>query len=201
MEARLIASALRLEDFPPSTKMEIAFAGRSNVGKSSLLNSLIGRKNLAKVSKTPGKTQCINFYEVENKYYFVDLPGYGYARTSMALRQRWGVIIPDYLRSRKNLRCLLQLVDARHPPMPSDQELFDALQNEFRLPVIVVATKSDKINTSRKKQVLNEIKAHFKSTQDYPIVLFSSVTGEGKNAVWQLIRERLYDSKTEKTST
>ncbi len=197
MEARLIASALRLEDFPPSTKLEIAFAGRSNVGKSSLLNSIIGRKKMAKVSKTPGKTQCINFYEVENKYYFVDLPGYGYARTSMALRQRWGVIIPDYLRSRRNLRCVLQLVDARHPPMPSDQELFYALQDEFHLPVIVVATKSDKINASRKRQVISEIKTHLKSAEDFPIVLFSSVTGEGKNALWQLIREKVQSSTTE----
>lgn len=189
MDVRFVGSVLRLEDLPRDGRPEIALAGRSNVGKSSLLNTLVQRHNIAKVSKTPGKTRCMNYYLVDNMFYFVDLPGYGFARTSKALRQHWGEVIPAYLGGRSSLRGIIHLIDARHPPMETDKELFHALVQEFRLPVLLVATKSDKLKMSQKKQMLNVIKQHLECPEDTPIVLFSSISGEGKNILWQLIRQ------------
>lgn len=193
LNAILIASALSPEDFPPANKPEIAFAGRSNVGKSSLLNTLVGRKGLAQVSKSPGKTQCIHFYEVEGSYRFVDLPGYGYARVSKSLRQQWGVVIPQYIKTRSTLRAVVHVIDSRHDPMESDIELLRFLR-EMPVSILFAATKSDKLKSSERRKIVDGLKRGLELNEEDRFVLFSSVTGEGCRELWRAIREELSKS-------
>lgn len=190
VKARFVVSAMRPEDFPRDRKPEIAFAGRSNVGKSSLLNAMVGRKGLAKTSKTPGKTRTINFFEIDGRFYFVDLPGYGFAKAPRRLKQQWGDLIPQYLKTRADLRMVVHLIDARHPPMPNDYELLDLL-GTIRIPVLLVATKSDKLKPSQRNGSLQRIRQDLELDDDALVVLFSSVTGEGARAVWDVLRERI----------
>ena len=184
-------SAYSFEDFPHTRKPEFAFSGRSNVGKSSLINTLVNRKKLARTSSTPGKTQCINFYNMDNKFYLVDLPGYGFAKVPDKVKDEWAELIDDYLYNRRNLFGLIQLVDARHKPTEDDQLMVDWLK-ETGLPTIIVATKVDKIKRSKRNKQENLIISTLDIAKvDIEFTFFSAKTGEGKNKVSGFIHRLL----------
>ena len=171
---------------PENTLPEIAFAGRSNVGKSSLINSLLGRKSFARTSSQPGKTQTLNFYRINDDLYFTDLPGYGYAKVSMELRMKWGKVIEKYFRTSKQLCCIIQLVDIRHDPTKDDVAMFDWIKSTgFK--TFVVATKADKISRGAVKAQIQAIKKVLKVPEDVPVIPFSSVTKQGVAEIWQQI--------------
>jgi GTP-binding protein len=162
---------------------EIAFLGRSNVGKSSLINSLLQRKGLAKASNTPGRTQSINFFLINESFYFVDLPGYGYAKVSKATRADWGRIAEDYLLNRRELALSVQLIDSRHAPTGLDRELFDWLDFNGKNR-IVAATKADKLSNNQLLKQLRDAKEVFSGTD---VVACSVQTGKGREELWQHI--------------
>jgi GTP-binding protein len=169
---------------------EIVLAGRSNVGKSSLINCLLERKNLARTSSQPGKTQTLNYYRINNAFYFVDLPGYGYAKVSKAQRKQWGQMIEDYLLNRKEMKLLLHVVDMRHPPTKDDCLMREWLEY-YRIPARIVATKADKIPRGKWSSHLNVIRKAFHCEQEEPIVPFSSVERTGKEELWAVIEQVL----------
>lgn len=162
---------------------EISFLGRSNVGKSSLINSLLGRKKLARTSNTPGRTQSINFFLINNSFCFVDLPGYGYAKVPKSIKAEWGKMAEDYLANRRQLVLSIQIVDVRHKPSDLDLELYDWLSFHHKKS-LVVATKADKLSNNKLRKSLDVI-AH--CMPESVILPYSSVTGKGKEAVWQHI--------------
>ncbi len=161
----------------PSTLPEIAFSGRSNVGKSSLINKLLQRKSLARVSATPGKTATINFYRVDTMR-LVDLPGYGYARVSDAERRRWADLIEGYFNDQRDLRLVLQLVDMRHPPSKDDYQMLNYLTDR-EIPFIIVLTKADKLNKAQRLQRLKALATELEDFEGVKIIPFSALTGEG----------------------
>lgn len=179
----LEAVGVKFEQFPETGLPEVAFAGRSNVGKSSLINGLINRKALARTSGQPGKTQTINFYNVEEKLYFVDLPGYGYARTSKANRTSWGKMIDYYLNRRKELGMIMLLVDIRHKPNENDQQMMDYIRNSGLEP-LVIATKADKLKRSQVRKHVKIIADTLKLGSIDQVIPFSSMTKEGKDEIW-----------------
>ena len=170
---------------PESELPEIAFSGRSNVGKSSLLNKLVRRKALARVSATPGKTREINFFRVNDAFHLVDLPGYGYARVSKAARHAWRPLIEGYLRTSTQLRGVVQLVDARHEPSADDLRMMDFLAS-LGVPTIVVATKVDKLSRSERGPTLAALAAHLGIEEDQ-LIPFSARTGEGRDDLAQAV--------------
>lgn len=174
---------------PPSDVPEIAFAGRSNVGKSSLLNKLFNRKSLARVSSVPGKTITINFYDVDG-YKFVDLPGYGYAKLSKSERDRFGELMEGYFQSGRNLKLVVQLVDMRHKPSQDDFGMIDFMQ-QMNIPFIVVCTKADKLKVKEFKKREQEIKEELSMVDDNLIIPFSSQSGLGLDTVKMLIEKSL----------
>lgn len=180
---RLEAVGVKFEQFPTSGMPEIAFAGRSNVGKSSLINGLINRKALARTSGQPGKTQTINFYNLEEQLYFVDLPGYGYARTSKANRESWGKMIEYYLNRREELGMIMLLVDIRHKPNENDILMMNYIRNAGLEP-LVIATKSDKVKRSQLRKHLKVIKETLELETIQQILPFSSMTKQGKDEIW-----------------
>ncbi|MCT4404618.1 YihA family ribosome biogenesis GTP-binding protein [Leuconostoc falkenbergense] len=187
----MVMSAVSATQYPTDGKPEIALVGRSNVGKSSLTNTLINRKNFARTSAQPGKTQTLNFYNVEDQLYFVDVPGYGYAKVSKKQREAFGHMIEEYITSRKQLRGVISLVDARHDPSDDDISMYEWL-HYYNIPILVVATKSDKISRSR----FNKYKSNIKRTlgfdeEDSDFQFFSSETKYGKDEVWQWIEAHL----------
>ena len=175
---------------PATTLPEIAFAGRSNVGKSSLINVLINRKGLARTSSQPGKTQTINFYNVNKELYFVDLPGYGFAKTSKAEQAKWGVMIDKYLRTSKQLKTVFLLIDIRHEVKNSDKEMFDWIKQNGYEPVII-ATKADKITRNQLPKQLKLIREGLgiQKTSDITIFPFSALTKQGRDEIWKAISE------------
>jgi len=179
--ARYVRSFADPEKIPQNDFPQIAFAGRSNVGKSSLLNSLANRKNLAQISSTPGKTRLLNFFLINEKVYFVDLPGYGYAKTSKSTQKSWKGLVEGYLKSSKKLKGVVQIVDIRHPPFETDLELLEWL-DFYNMETLVTLTKADKL--SRSKTLLNQKKAAqtLKKEAD-SVVVFSARTGVGKDKV------------------
>ena len=184
----LTISAVRPDQYPKTNYPEVALVGRSNVGKSSLTNVLINRRNFAHTSSQPGKTQTLNFYAVEDQLYFVDVPGYGYAKVSKKERERFGQMIEQYLTQRNQLRGAILLVDGRHAPTADDVSMYQWLQY-YHIPTLVVATKIDKVkgNTWNRQESL--IKKTLGLAGDQ-LVLFSAVNKTGKDAVWQWIDER-----------
>ncbi|QQS41769.1 MAG: YihA family ribosome biogenesis GTP-binding protein [Acidobacteriota bacterium] len=181
--AEFIKSAFEESHWVRDGLPEVSFLGRSNVGKSSLLNSLLGRKGLAKTSNTPGRTQSINFFLINGSFYFVDLPGYGFARVPKKMRQDWGKMAEDYLAKRKELVLSIQLVDARHTPTTLDRQLYEWL-TFHRKNSLVVATKADKLSNNKLNKSLDEIRRLMPGCRVLP---YSSVTGKGKDAVWSQI--------------
>ena len=169
-------SAVREDQYPKDDLPEIALSGRSNVGKSSLINTLLNRKNLARTSSQPGKTQTLNFYLVNDEFYLVDVPGYGYARVSQKKRQEFGEMIQDYLETRPNLKGLVILIDSRHEPTKDDIVMYNYAQY-LNLPILVVCTKIDKIKKSQVNKVMSRLKKNIDLNYDHVTVLtFSSVT-------------------------
>ncbi|PLV60196.1 ribosome biogenesis GTP-binding protein YihA/YsxC [Thermotoga sp. KOL6] len=172
-------------DYPPPLKGEIAFVGRSNVGKSSLLNAIFNKK-IAFVSKTPGKTRSINFYLVNSKYYFTDLPGYGYAKVSKRERMLWKKLVEDYFVNRWPLQMVFLLVDGRIPPQESDFMMIEWMRS-LNVPFTIVLTKIDKVKKSERKKKLEEHKEAFSRYGGYTVIPTSSVTGEGIDVLLGLI--------------
>lgn len=187
----MVMSAVSASQYPTDGKPEIALVGRSNVGKSSLTNTLIQRKNFARTSSQPGKTQTLNFYDVEDKLYFVDVPGYGYAKVSKAQREAFGVMIEEYITSRKQLRGVISLVDARHEPSEDDISMYEWL-HYYNIPILVVATKSDKISRGKFNKVESVIKKALGfDNEDSDFQFFSSETKYGKDEVWHWIEQHI----------
>ncbi|MDU2241020.1 MAG: ribosome biogenesis GTP-binding protein YihA/YsxC [Paenibacillus sp.] len=185
-KAEFIISAVGPNQYPEDALPEIALAGRSNVGKSSLINRMINRKNLARTSSTPGKTQHLNYYRINDRVYFVDVPGYGYAKVSKSQREVWGKMIEKYLLERETLKLVLQIIDLRHPPTKDDELMYDWLK-AYELPVCVVATKADKIPKSRWQKHLKIIKEALVLRAGDPLILFSAEEGIGKDELWAQI--------------
>ncbi|MCT4633267.1 MAG: ribosome biogenesis GTP-binding protein YihA/YsxC [Firmicutes bacterium] len=181
-----VISAVSPSQYPEDQLPEIAMAGRSNVGKSSLINMLINRKNLARTSSTPGKTQTINFYDIDEKFRFVDLPGYGYARVSKESKKAWGKIIETYLGGRENLLEVILLVDSRHKPTEQDKQMYKWIK-EYGFSGIVIATKLDKLKNSQIKKSLNTIKKELEMGDDEILMAISSSNRKGKYEVWELL--------------
>ena len=171
---------------PENGMPEIAFAGKSNVGKSSLINGLINRKALARTSAQPGKTQTINFYNVNDALYLVDLPGYGYAKVSVAVKEQWGKMIERYLHQSKVLKAVFLPIDIRHEPSANDKAMYDwILHNGFQ--PIIIATKLDKLKKSQVARHVNTIKQGLQVVEGTPVVPFSAQTKQGRDEVWELI--------------
>lgn len=188
--ASLLLSAANKSHYPEDDIPEIALAGRSNVGKSSFINTLLGRKNLARTSGKPGKTQLLNFFNIDDKIRFVDVPGYGYAKVSKVERARWGKMIEEYLTSRDNLRAVVSLVDLRHEPSTEDVQMYEFLKY-YEIPVIVVATKADKIPRGKWNKHESMIKKKLNFEQEDAFVLFSSVDRIGIDQAWDAILEQI----------
>ncbi|ADG40037.1 MULTISPECIES: ribosome biogenesis GTP-binding protein YihA/YsxC [Leuconostoc] len=187
----MVMSAVSASQYPTDGKPEIALVGRSNVGKSSLTNTLIQRKNFARTSSQPGKTQTLNFYNVEDKLYFVDVPGYGYAKVSKKQREEFGRMIEEYITSRKQLRGVVSLVDARHEPSDDDVSMYEWL-HFYNIPILVVATKSDKISKGKFNKYESNIKRVLGfDSDDSDFQFFSSETKYGKDQVWQWIEAHM----------
>lgn len=182
----LKAVAVQPKQYPENNLPEVAFVGRSNVGKSSLINMLLNRKRFARTSSSPGKTQTINFYEINNSFRIVDLPGYGYAKISKAEKEKWGRMIEDYLKSRENLVKVFQLVDLRHPPSELDIQMYEWLRF-YGLDGVVVATKSDKISSNDKQKNISTIRKVLELKKDDILIAASSVSRQGHDEIWNLI--------------
>ena len=181
-------SAGEPRQIPSDPLAQVAFSGRSNVGKSSLINSLLGRKSLARVSSAPGKTITINFYEIDKKLYLVDLPGYGFAKRTLEEKKKWSALTDGYFTQNDNidrLSLVLQLIDSRIGPTKDDEMMLDYLR-AAELPFAVVATKTDKLNATERKKNLAAIEAH-PLISGVPVIPFSALKGEGKDELWRVI--------------
>lgn len=186
INASLLTTAVKYAQYPPADIPEIALVGRSNVGKSSLINCLANRKNLARTSSTPGKTATINFYDIAGKYRIVDLPGYGYAKVSKQEKEKWAGMIENYLSRRENLVQVIQLVDARHKPTADDIMMFDWIR-EYNYEPFVVATKLDKLKKSQIEANLTAIYEDLNLGEESVLIPFSSESREGRDEVLELI--------------
>ena len=193
MESSYIIKSVELETvcgitstFPENDKIEIAFAGKSNVGKSSLINALVNRKALARTSAQPGKTQTINFYKVNNEVYFVDLPGYGYAKVSEEVKAKWGNLIERYLNKSEMLKAVFLLVDIRHEPSANDRNMYEWIVYQGYDPIII-ATKLDKINRSQIQKHVKMIKTGLNVKQGTVVIPFSAATKQGREEIWETI--------------
>ena len=185
-----VTSAVRKSQYPTDKKIEFLLVGRSNVGKSSFINTLINRKNLARTSSIPGKTQTLNFYLINNEFYFVDVPGYGFAKVSRKLKNKFGEMIEDYLKERENLKMVFMITDLRHKPTEDDILMYNYLKY-YNIPVTVIATKADKISKNNYEKNKRIIKEGLKKENDSDIILFSSHTRLGKEEVHNLIENNL----------
>ena len=186
-KAEFTASYGKFSQIPPPERIEIAFAGRSNVGKSTLINKLFNRKNLARVSSVPGKTATINFYGLEN-IYFVDLPGYGYAKVAKSEKQRWSELIEGYLNSDRDLRLVFMLVDMRHAPTKDDVHMINYLI-DTEMPFVLVLTKADKLNKTERAKRLEAFKDEIPCFEDIHVIPFSSQTFEGVDELRQIVED------------
>lgn len=186
----MIMSAVKPEQYPIEGYPEFALAGRSNVGKSSFINKMIGRKSLARTSSKPGKTQTLNFYKIEEQVFFVDVPGYGYAKVAKSSRESWGKMIEQYLTSREELRAVVQIIDLRHPPTKDDCAMYDFLV-QYHIPAIVVATKADKIPRGKWEKHKKIVREGLEMRPYDPLLIFSSEKGIGMEEAWREIESRM----------
>lgn len=184
--AQFEISAVKPQQYPAGNLPEVAFAGRSNVGKSSIINSLLNRKAIARVSSTPGKTREINFYNLDKKLYFVDLPGYGYAKVSKDKKQSWGDVISTYLDTRQNLALTIMLVDIRHLPSADDCMMFDWIKSS-NIPYLLVASKADKITRSQVNPSLQAIRKALGLDDTGEVIPYSAETKQGRDEIWRRI--------------
>jgi GTP-binding protein len=188
---KFITSAPRLEDCPPESLPEVCFAGRSNVGKSSLINALVNRKNIAKTSNVPGKTQQMNYYQIADECYLVDLPGYGYAKVPKRERERWGKNIREYLLGRKTLRLIAHVIDARHTPSALDQDFFFWMASN-EIPFVVLMSKGDKLSRNKVASSKSEVKKILGDMNiEVPIMSYSAESRAGIEEIQVLIEEFL----------
>ena len=183
--AEFVTSATKSSQYPPMQHPEMAFAGRSNVGKSSLINTLVNRKHLVKTSSTPGRTQLINFFDINNNITFVDLPGYGYAKVPVALRKKWGPMIETYLSTRKTLKGVVVIMDIRRTPRQEEHDLIDWL-NHFSIAGILVLTKADKLSKTKRLKQLTAVADALKINPD-KLILFSAKSRQGRDMLWDAI--------------
>lgn len=183
---------------PENDKLEVAFAGRSNVGKSSLINALMNRKSYARTSQQPGKTQTINFYNINELLYFVDLPGYGYAEVSQDTVKKWGKMIDGYLHQSKVLRLVFLLVDIRHKPNQNDIQMYEWCVN-YGFNPIIIATKSDKIKRSQLQKQIKQIKDALQVVDGTPVIPFSALNKSGRDEIWEYI-DMMYEGFQEERS-
>ncbi|KRN39608.1 GTP-binding protein YsxC [Fructilactobacillus fructivorans] len=189
-DVELVMSAVDPKQYPSTGYPEIVFLGRSNVGKSSLTNVLINRKDYAHTSGQPGKTQTLNFYRVNDAFYFVDVPGYGYAKVSKSEREKWAQMIETYLTQREQLRGVVNLIDGRHAPSDYDIQMRDWL-DYYGIPVLYVATKVDKIPKSKRKKQEQILRKGLELEDDEPLVMFSAKTKVGADQVWDWIEQQI----------
>jgi GTP-binding protein len=189
-EAELIAAAFSAKDFPRDAMPEVAFLGRSNVGKSSLINKLLERKNLARTSSTPGKTRGLFFYSIDSAFYFVDLPGYGYAKVSKSMRGSWAPLIDEYLSNRPDLKGCIHLVDCRHKPSEEDL-LMSRWLRHHQVRTVTVATKADKLSRGAMLNRLQQLRTELELTETDPLFPFSAVSGKGRDLIWKAVKDLL----------
>ncbi|MEF9917924.1 MAG: ribosome biogenesis GTP-binding protein YihA/YsxC [Eubacterium sp.] len=189
-KAEIVMSAVQESQYPEDQLPEIVLLGRSNVGKSSFVNTLIERKGLARTSSQPGKTQTMNFYKINEAFYFVDMPGYGYAKVSKKEREKWGKMIEKYLQVRENIALIILMIDSRHEPTEDDCMMYEWL-TYYGLDPIVVATKADKISRSRQKKALDNVFSTLGLRKKSDVILFSASEKLGKEEAWSVIEERL----------
>jgi GTP-binding protein len=187
LRAEFLKSAFEEAEWPPDPKPEIAFLGRSNVGKSRLINSLLGVRGLARTSSTPGRTQSLNFFLINDRFRFVDLPGYGYARAPRGIRESWSEMATSYLAKRNQLVLSIHIVDSRHEPTKLDLQLHEWLQHH-RKPQIIVATKSDKLSNNELRKSIERARRVLKADE---VVAYSAVNGAGREKVWHTIEKAL----------
>jgi GTP-binding protein len=186
-----LKSSFQVSDWPSGALPEIAFMGRSNVGKSSLINSLLSVRGLARTSSTPGRTQSLNFFLINERFRFVDLPGFGYARVPKAIKSTWGEMVTSYLANREQLVLSIHIVDSRHEPTKLDLQLHEWLEHSAK-PRLIVATKSDKLSNNELKESLGRVKRVFSMDR---VVAFSAKNGRGGSEVWRAIESALADFK------
>ena len=182
LDVKLTISAVRKSQFPNDSKEEFLLVGRSNVGKSSFINTLINRKNFARTSSIPGKTQTLDFYLINDYFYLVDAPGYGYAKVNKQLKNKFGLIMEDYLESRENLKMVFMLIDFRHKPTEDDVLMYKYLKH-YNIPVTIICTKVDKVSKNSHEKLLNQISKTLEMPKE-DLILFSSVTKTGKQEVY-----------------
>lgn len=192
-KAEFVKSAVWPPQYPEASMPEIAFVGRSNVGKSSLINTLVARKNLAKTSNTPGRTQLINFFTINEKLSFVDLPGYGFAKVSQSVKKDWGEMIEAYLKERQNLALVIFILDIRRNPSADDLSLRDWLDS-YRLPYLYILTKADKLSNNQASAQRRAIEKILRVSAERTI-LFSAKTQKGKDKIWQALDDHLVSLK------
>lgn len=186
----LIISAVRESQYPTDNKKEFLLVGRSNVGKSSLINTIINRKNYARTSATPGKTQTLNFYKVNDEFYLVDAPGYGFAKVRNSLKKKFGLIMESYLKSRDNLQMVFLLIDFRHKPTNDDIMMYDYLKY-YDIPVTIICTKVDKVSKNNHDKNKKIIMKELNLVEDSNLILFSSITKSGKDEIYEEIAKYL----------
>ena len=189
LDVKLTISAVRKSQFPEDGKSEFLLVGRSNVGKSSFINTLINRKNFARTSSIPGKTQTLNFYLINDYFYLVDAPGYGYAKVNKQLKNKFGLIMEDYLEGRENLKMVFMLIDFRHKPTEDDVLMYKYLKH-YNIPVSIVCTKLDKVSKNSHAKCINQITKTLEVPKE-ELILFSSVTKTGKQEVYSKLIENL----------
>ncbi len=180
----LIISAVKKAQYPDTGLTEVALSGRSNVGKSTFINSMIGRKNMARTSQQPGKTQTLNFYNIDEQLIFVDVPGYGYAKVSKVQREKFGKMIEEYITQRENLKLIIQLVDLRHQPTEDDVLMYNYLKH-FDIPTLVICTKEDKIAKGKVQKHIKRIKDKLESGDN--IISYSSIKNSKQQEIWNFI--------------
>lgn len=185
--ADIVISAVKPEQYPEGGLPEFALAGRSNVGKSSFINKMLNRKSLARTSSKPGKTQTLNFFLINEILYFVDVPGYGYAKVSKKEREVWGKMIETYLTNREQLKAVVLIVDLRHPPTNDDIMMYDFLKH-YEIPCVIIATKADKISKSKWQKHIKITKETLNLNKNDHLILFSSETGYGKDEAWSVLQ-------------
>ena len=186
----LAVIAIRTSQYPTDNKPEFLLVGRSNVGKSSFINTMIGKKNYARTSATPGKTQTLNFYLCNDSFYLVDVPGYGYASVSKATQKKFGLMIEEYLKSRSNLRNVFMIIDGRNKPTENDVLMYNYLKY-YNIPVTIIANKYDKIKPSNRDKTLKNIKAVLNLDENDHVIYFSSVNKKGRDEVGKVLAEYL----------
>ena len=189
LDVKLTISAVRKSQFPTDEKPEFLLVGRSNVGKSSFINTLINRKNFARTSSIPGKTQTLNFYLINDFFYLVDAPGYGYAKVNKQLKNKFGLIMEDYLEGRENLKMVFMLIDFRHKPTEDDVLMYKYLKH-YNIPVSIICTKLDKVKKNAHEKQINLISKTLE-VQKEDLILFSSITKTGKQEAYSQILENI----------